>query len=118
MRVLYTATQHGMNPTRAFGAPLYRGFLHLLVYLSGVAVLHTRRGRVMPTVGVHQGQLSGNLIQGSPEPQSHRTLITANLETCGRRFPTLDRDREVGGSNPPAPAKEIPQSTAGLRSLL
>ena len=38
-----------MNPTRAFDAPLYRGFLHFLVYLFDVVVLQTRRGRVMLT---------------------------------------------------------------------
>ena len=74
MRVLYTATQHGMNPTRAFGAPLYRGFLHLLVYLSGVAVLHTRRGRVMPTVGVPRR----NEQQFDKRPA--RTTVTQDLD--------------------------------------
>jgi hypothetical protein len=32
-----------MNPTRAFGAPLYRGFLALLVNLRRVVILQTRR---------------------------------------------------------------------------
>jgi len=41
-----------MNPTRAFGAPLYRGFFVLLVGLFSMVVLQTRRGRVMPTVRV------------------------------------------------------------------
>jgi hypothetical protein len=34
---------HDMNPTRAFGAPLYRGSLHMLVDLLRMAVVQTRR---------------------------------------------------------------------------
>ncbi len=42
-------------PTRAAPDPRlrrsgYRGFLHLLVYLFGMLVLQTWRGRVMPIV--------------------------------------------------------------------
>jgi len=47
------AAQHGMNPTRAFGALLYCDFLALLVGFFSMVVLQTRRGRVMPTVRRH-----------------------------------------------------------------
>ena len=46
------AAQHGMNPTRAFGARLYHGFLALLVGFFRMVGLQTRRRRVMcPPLG-------------------------------------------------------------------
>jgi hypothetical protein len=39
-----------MHPTRAFAAPLYRGFLQLFVSLLRVLVLQTRRGQVSSAV--------------------------------------------------------------------
>jgi hypothetical protein len=42
--------QHTLHLTRAFGAPLYRGFLHQLVGLFGVVVVQTWRGQVSSSV--------------------------------------------------------------------
>jgi len=45
------AAQHALHLTRAFGAPLYRGFLRSSVSSFSVLVLQTRRGQVSSAVG-------------------------------------------------------------------
>jgi hypothetical protein len=45
------AAQQRLHLTRAFGAPLYRGFLHSLVGLFRMVVLQIRRGQVSQIVG-------------------------------------------------------------------
>jgi hypothetical protein len=49
---IQTAAQHALHLTRAFGAPLYRGFLHSLVSLFRVVVVQIRRGQVSSSVSL------------------------------------------------------------------
>ncbi len=45
-----SAAQHALHLTRAFGAPLYRGFLESSVSLFKALVVQTRRGQVSSAV--------------------------------------------------------------------
>jgi hypothetical protein len=45
-----STAQHALHLTRAFGAPLYRGFLQAFVSLFRVVVVQTRRGQVSSAV--------------------------------------------------------------------
>jgi hypothetical protein len=45
------AAQHALHLTRAFGAPLYRGFFAYTGGLFRATVLQTRRGQVSSAVG-------------------------------------------------------------------